>query len=82
MLDCFGGAGSTLLAAQRVGRRARLVEIDPGYVDVTIRRWQRMTGKMAVNALTGMTFPELAALRAANLGENGASQTAAFPAQE
>jgi DNA modification methylase len=41
ILDPFGGSGTTLLAAQRTGRRARLIELEPGYVDVTIRRWMR-----------------------------------------
>jgi DNA modification methylase len=40
VLDPFGGSGTTLIAASKTRRRARLVEIDPAYVDVTIRRWQ------------------------------------------
>ena len=44
ILDPFGGAGTTLIAAERTGRRARLIEIDPIFVDVTIERWQRLTG--------------------------------------
>jgi DNA modification methylase len=57
ILDPFGGAGTTMFAAERTGRRARLIEIDPGYVDVAILRWQRLTGKVAVNAATGVPFP-------------------------
>jgi DNA modification methylase len=57
ILDPFGGAGTTLIAAEKTGRRARLIEIDPGYVDVAILRWQRLTGKTAVNAATGLPFP-------------------------
>ena len=47
VLDPFGGSGSTLLAAERTSRRARLVEIDPLYVDLTVRRWQSETGGTA-----------------------------------
>lgn len=47
VLDCFGGSGSTLLAAERCKRRARLIEINPRYVDVSIYRWERETGKTA-----------------------------------
>lgn len=47
VLDCFGGSGSTLLAAERCKRRARLIEISPRYVDVIITRWEKETGKTA-----------------------------------
>jgi DNA modification methylase len=56
ILDPFGGAGTTLIAAERTGRRARLIELDPLYVDATIMRWQNLTGKTAVNAATGARF--------------------------
>lgn len=56
VLDAFGGSGATLLAAEKTGRRARLIELDPAYVDVAIRRWQEMTGESAVHAVTGQTF--------------------------
>ena len=48
ILDPFGGAGTTLIAAEKTGRRARLIEIEPRFVDVTIERWQRLTGQTAV----------------------------------
>lgn len=48
VLDPFGGSGSTLLAAERTGRRARIIEIDPHYCDVIIYRWEQQTGKKAV----------------------------------
>lgn len=48
VLDPFGGSGSTLLAAQRTGREARLIEIDPRYCDVILYRWEQQTGKKAV----------------------------------
>jgi DNA modification methylase len=56
VLDSFLGSGTTLLAAERIGRACRGIEIDPAYVDVAIRRWQRLTGEMAVNVETGETF--------------------------
>lgn len=56
ILDLFGGSGSTLIAAQKTGRRARLIELDPRYVDAAIRRWINITGAMAVNADTGAPF--------------------------
>lgn len=62
ILDPFGGSGTTLLAAERTGRRARLIEIDPAYVDVSIRRWQDITGNDAIHRDTGITFNELANL--------------------
>jgi DNA modification methylase len=61
VLDSFLGSGTTLLAAQRVGRICYGIEIDPLYVDVAIRRWQRHTGEQAVHASTGKTFEKLSA---------------------
>jgi DNA modification methylase len=60
VLDTFCGSGTTILAAERVGRRAYAAEIDPIYVDVAIRRWQALTGKDAVHFETRSTFDELA----------------------
>lgn len=59
VLDCFGGSGSTLIAAHETGRAARLIEIDPKYVDVTIMRYQDYTGDLARHTGTGMTFEEI-----------------------
>src|SRR5437867_781607 len=47
VLDLFGGSGSTLIAAERMGRKAFLMEIDPAYCDVIVERWQRFTGQKA-----------------------------------
>lgn len=58
VLDCFGGSGTTLLAAQQTGRIARLIELDPAYVDVAIRRWQDKTGQDAVHKKTGQTWKQ------------------------
>lgn len=55
ILDAFGGSGSTLIAAEQAGRKARLIELDPKYVDVTIRRYQELTGK-AVTDENGEPF--------------------------
>ena len=56
VLDTFAGAGTTILAAERVGRRAYALELEPKYVDVAIRRWQAFTRRDAVHADTGQTF--------------------------
>ena len=58
VLDPFAGSGTVLIAAERTGRQARALEIDPAYVDVAVRRWQTYTGKRAVLAATGETFEE------------------------
>jgi DNA modification methylase len=58
IFDCFGGSGTTLIAAEKTGRRARLIELDPRYVDVTIRRWQNVTGRTAVKADKPATCPD------------------------
>ena len=56
VLDSFGGSGTTLIAAEKNGRVARLMELDPKYVDVIVRRWQQFTGKRAVLESTGREF--------------------------
>lgn len=56
ILDPFGGSGTTCIAAERTGRRARLIEIDPAYVDTTVLRWQHLTGETAMHAATGEPF--------------------------
>ena len=58
--DCFGGAGSTLIACERRNRKARLMEIDPMYADVIVRRWQEYTGKQATLDGDSRTFNEIA----------------------
>jgi DNA modification methylase len=63
VLDPFLGSGTTLLAAELSGRCARTIELDPGYVDVAIRRWETMTGQPAVHLATGLAYRELAAKR-------------------
>jgi hypothetical protein len=61
VLDPFLGRGTTLMAAERVGRRCCGMELDPLYVDSIIRRWQALTGDAAVNAETGEIFDARAA---------------------
>lgn len=58
ILDPFAGSGTTLIAAQKVGRVARLIEYDPLYCDTIVRRWQRYTGKAATLAADGRSFEE------------------------
>jgi len=56
ILDPFGGSGTTILAAERTGRIARVAELDPLYVDLAIRRWQKVTGLRARHAETSLAF--------------------------
>ncbi|WP_350138153.1 DNA methyltransferase [Parasphingopyxis sp.] len=65
ILDSFGGSGSTMVAAEQTGRRARLMELDPLYVDTIIRRMERSFGLGAIHVATGQSFDETAAERAA-----------------
>lgn len=60
VLDPFGGSGSTLMACERLGMKARLSELSPGYVDVIIHRWQEFTGGGAVHESSGRTFNQIA----------------------
>jgi DNA modification methylase len=57
LLDLFGGSGTTMIAAERAGRRARLIELDPRYCDVIICRCRKVTGGEARLAADGRTFP-------------------------
>src|SRR5262245_5819561 len=61
VLDSFSGSGTTILAAERVGRHARALEIEPRFVDVAIRRWQAFTRRDACHAESGLSFDEIAA---------------------
>jgi DNA modification methylase len=63
VLDPFGGSGTTMIAASRLGRRARLMELDPRYVDVIVNRWQAFTGQKATLEGDGRSFDEIAAER-------------------
>jgi len=59
VLDLFGGSGSTLIGCETMKRRAFVMELDPKYCDVIVKRWQEFTGKQAVHAESGKTFEEL-----------------------
>jgi len=61
--DAFGGSGSTLISCEKNHRHARLMELDPKYCDVIIKRWQDFTGQQAVHEETGKTFAEMEADR-------------------
>jgi DNA modification methylase len=63
VLDAFGGSGSTLIACEKTGRQARLIELDPKYVDTAVIRWQQFTGREATSDNDGRTFHEVAAER-------------------
>ena len=63
VLDPFIGSGTTILAAEQVGRRGYGLELDPRYVDAAIRRWQDFTRRDAILKATGQTFDEVAAAR-------------------
>ena len=63
VLDPFGGSGTTLVAAQKTGRRARLIEYDPAYCDQVLRRFQQVTGKQPRLAATGQAFEIVAECR-------------------
>lgn len=64
VLDIFGGSGSTLIAAEKTGRRCRMIELDEKYVDTIIRRWQEFTGRAAIHKESQKTFEETANERA------------------
>jgi DNA modification methylase len=68
VLDPFGGAGTTLIAAERTGRRARVIELNPIFVDVSIERWQRLTGGTALHADSGQPFVRSRGVPAADFG--------------
>lgn len=65
VLDPFAGSGTTVIAAEKTGRRAYVLELDPLYCDTIIRRWQAFTGKPALHADTGRCFEEMEELRMA-----------------
>lgn len=62
VIDCFGGSGSTLIACEKTGRIARLMELDPKYCDVIVKRWQDFTRKDATLESNGKTYKEIACM--------------------
>jgi DNA modification methylase len=73
ILDPFLGSGTTILAAERVGRRGYGLELDPLYADAAVRRWQKFAKRDAVLARTKKTFDETAAARSAVKGKGARS---------
>jgi len=80
VLDPFCGSGTILIAAEKTGRRARAIELDPAYVDVAIRRWEHYTGKLARLATMGETFEEVSEARLPGLATQEATGDALEPA--
>jgi len=66
VLDSFLGSGTTLISAERVGRICYGIEIDPLFVDVAVRRWQKHTGDFAIHTVTNQRFDEIAAAAEVN----------------
>jgi DNA modification methylase len=79
VLDAFMGSGTTIIAAEKTGRKAYGLEIDPGYVDCAVRRYEAYTGKTVLLDETDQTFAEVAAAREACLPQ---AQTVQAPACE
>ena len=67
VLDPFAGSGTVLIAAERTGRRAAALEIDPRYVDLAVKRWQAFTGKEARLDVVGSTFEEAGEARGSEI---------------
>ena len=74
VLDVFGGSGSTLIAAHKTGRRARIAELDPVYVDRIVRRWQAYANDDAILKATGETFDQVVSRRQAESDSVGGSE--------
>ena len=72
VLDAFSGSGTTIIAAAKTGRRAYVIELDPKFVDVAVRRWEEWSGQVAHHADTELTFAEMAKVRTEQgmVGEN------------
>jgi DNA modification methylase len=73
VVDLFGGSGSTLIACQRKGRKAHLMEIDPRYADAIVHRWQDHSGKQAILETDGRSYPDIARERKRVQGSTSAS---------
>ena len=63
VLDLFGGSGSTLIACEKTARDCRMMELDPKYCDVIVKRWQDFAGKQAIHEASGKTFDEMKAAK-------------------
>ncbi len=74
VLDPFGGSGTTLIAAQKSGRKARLIEYDPAYCDVILRRFEATTGDGALLAKNGQSFEDVAEQRIGSPGDTNSNR--------
>jgi DNA modification methylase len=74
ILDSFAGSGTVVVAAERTGRKARAIELEPLYVDVAIQRWQRQTERAAVLAATGQTWLAVREERLGSVGDDGTEE--------
>lgn len=81
VVDLFGGSGSTLIACEKTNRQARLMELDPKYCDVIVKRWQDFTGQKATLESTGRTFEEMASDRYSPAKDGEGSYTDAIEAK-
>lgn len=69
VMDPFGGSGTTLIAAEKTGRVGRMIELDPKYVDVIVRRWQDWTGRQATRESDGVAFDAQAASSSSEISQ-------------
>jgi DNA modification methylase len=72
VLDPFAGSGTVVIAAERTGRKARVIEIDPAYCDLIVKRWQDYTGKRATHGRSGAEFDDLGSQIRAQKGDSNA----------
>ncbi len=80
--DFFGGGGTTMIAAERTGRMARLMEIDPGYCQASLMRFRKVFGEEPIHVQTGLTLTELERVRCSGSAANGAPPLLALPAPD
>lgn len=80
--DLFGGGGTTAIAAERTGRIARLMEIDPGYCQASLMRFRNVFGEEPIHVQTGLTMTELERVRCSGSAANGAPLWLALPAPD
>ena len=74
VLDCFGGSGTTLIAAEKTGRSARVIEYDPLYCDTIVRRWEAVSGKPAQHATLQQSFEDMAEARLGTMFDQEAAE--------
>jgi hypothetical protein len=82
VLDPFAGSGSTLIAAEKIGRQARCIEYEPKYCDVIVRRWQAYTGKAATFEGIDLTFEDFEGARASTAARGAKPLSPAGTAEE